>query len=159
MTFTPGDTRIDERFWKKIAVTDNGCWEFTGSKSNGYGKVQRGGVKMPTHQFTWTRLVGPIPDGLEVDHLCRNRPCCNPEHLEPVTHRENVLRGESPCAKNAKKTHCSKGHEYTPENIMKKYLPARQCLECYRESRYQWSMTKSYGYDRDDDWLYLDYDE
>jgi len=131
MTFTLGDTRIDERFWKKIAATEKGCWEFTGSKSNGYGRVQRNGVKMPSHQFTWLKLVGPIPDGLEMDHLCRNPPCCNPEHLEPVTHRENVLRGESPMAKNARKTRCMKGHELVEGNLVKRQLPARVCLTCY----------------------------
>jgi hypothetical protein len=76
-------------------------------------------------------LVGPIPEGKQLDHLCRNRACINPEHLEPVTAKENILRGESFSAKNARKTHCIHGHELSGDNL-RILKHGRVCLECRR---------------------------
>lgn len=84
------------------------CWEWTrGRDGNGYGRARADGKMVYVHRQVWTELVGPIPAGLELDHLCRNPACCNPDHLEPVTHRENIRRGRTkkhdsePCVKCA----------------------------------------------------------
>ena len=100
--------------------------------SIGYGILWRGeGKYLMAHLTSYEHHIGPIPDGLVLDHLCRNRACINPDHLEPVTIKENVLRGEGPSAINARKTHCHKGHEYTPQNtIIVKQTGARACRTC-----------------------------
>jgi hypothetical protein len=110
-----------ERFWRMVsAQAPDECWEWTGNLSAGYGTLglKRDGrwVTTRAHRVSWTIHRGPIPTGLQLDHLCRNRACVNPAHLEPVTNRVNGLRGVSACAQNARKSHCLRGHEYTPEN-------------------------------------------
>lgn len=114
---------VSERILRSISVTPDGCWEWTKRRNeHGYGNVSVGSAKDGTnrvklaHRVSYECFVGPIPDGLTIDHLCRNRACVNPEHLEPVTHRVNVLRGTAQAAFNARKTHCLRGHEFTPEN-------------------------------------------
>ena len=125
-----------ERFWPKVDPDPNGgCWEWTASKLRGYGQfgTYRDGRAQThrAHRFAYELLVGPIPDGLTLDHLCRNRGCVYPGHLEPATNAENVLRGEGPTAVHARKTHCIHGHEFTPENT---YLwrGQRKCRACLR---------------------------
>ena len=87
---------LPERMQPRILVTESGCWEWQGEKNrNGYGRVWIGGKRLMVHRVVFELLVGPIPEGLVLDHLCRNRPCCNPEHQDPVTVRENTLRGEA----------------------------------------------------------------
>jgi hypothetical protein len=82
------------------------------------------------HRLAYQLLVGPIPEGLVIDHLCRNPPCQNPAHMECVTHRENTLRGASPHAMNARKTHCKRGHEFTFQNTYVDAKGCRSCLAC-----------------------------
>lgn len=83
------------------------------------------------HRYFYEKLRGAIPPGTELDHLCSNPPCCEPIHLEAVTHRENILRGNGFAGVNAKKTHCSRGHEYTAENIATTtYRNGRRCRKC-----------------------------
>lgn len=122
---------ILDRLADKFTVGDD-CWKWTASlNSNGYGQLwdPEVGRARGAHRIVYEMMVGPIPDGLTLDHLCRNRTCVRPDHLEPVTNRENILRGESPSASHAKKTHCPRGHEYTPENTYQ-YARGRQCRTC-----------------------------
>lgn len=116
---------IGVRFWSKVAQTGNvfECWDWMGServKGQGYGQfatVINGKRKNnAAYRFAYETTIGPIPGGLTIDHLCRNRKCVNPWHLEPVTSTVNTLRSEGPSAKNAVATHCVNGHEFTPEN-------------------------------------------
>ena len=85
------------------------------------------------HRMIYELLVGPIPDGLEIDHLCRNRGCVNPGHMEPVTHRENLMRGDTVAAANPAKTHCIRGHPYDDENTYR-YGSHRYCRACNKAS-------------------------
>jgi hypothetical protein len=112
------------------------CWNWTGALDNGYGRFQggpRGSKVHRAHRLAYELLVGPIPEGLVLDHLCRNRRCVNPDHLEPVTNRINVLRGEGWAASRARQTHCIHGHEFTPANTyVDPKRGTRGCRECRR---------------------------
>ncbi len=121
----------EERFWLRVAKSD-GCWAWTGVRnSKGYGVFNSGGKPRRAHRVAYELSVGPIPSGLELDHLCRNHGCVNPSHLEPVTTKTNTLRGISICADNAVKTHCMRGHEFTPENtIVHSTKGNRTCRTC-----------------------------
>src|SRR6266849_5089721 len=110
MTLTIGQ---QERFWAKVHKTDT-CWEWTGALWRGYGYFRT----WIAHRVAYELLVGPIPPEKQVDHLCRNRGCVNPEHMELVTSYENILRGEGPTAANKRKLVCSNGHPFTPENTI-----------------------------------------
>lgn len=116
----------------RIEVDGSGCWLYAGCiNSDGYGIV--GGRGEYVHRLQYERYVGPIPDGLQLDHLCRVRHCVNPAHLEPVTSRENSMRSSiTIAARNAAKTHCPRNHEYTPENtyVDRKRGGGRQCRAC-----------------------------
>ena len=111
---------------------ESGCWVWTGPLSQGYGRVSVAGRLWRPHRYVYEHHAGPIPDGLTLDHLCRNRACCNPEHLEPVTLRENILRSDAPAAGHARKTHCPQGHPYDEENTIL-YRRWRYCKTCRRE--------------------------
>ncbi|MEL3944487.1 HNH endonuclease signature motif containing protein [Streptomyces sp. LNU-CPARS28] len=120
-----------DRFLDKIRDGHGGCWEWTGHiKPNGYGQVRVGGRKFNAHRFSYEALRAPIPEGLVIDHLCRNRRCVNPDHLEPVTHRTNILRGTGPAACNARRTHCVRGHRFDTANTYVAPSGARQCRAC-----------------------------
>lgn len=121
----------------------SGCWIYTGYLSpDGYGEIgnEDGDGHTLTHRVAYSHFKGPIPDGLQIDHLCRNRSCCNPDHLEAVTRRENILRGESPFANNAKKTHCVNGHPLNEKNTYRRRdRETRECKQCRSDAvrRYQ----------------------
>lgn len=117
----------EERFWLKVAKQPNGCWLWTGSTA-GAGRYGRFADDQ-AHRWSYERFVGPIPDGLVIDHLCRVTLCVNPAHLEPVTQAENIYRGDSLQAKNRLKTHCVRGHEFTPENTISRGN-GRICRQC-----------------------------
>ena len=119
---------------------DGDCIVWTGgTNSNGYGRLTVNGRRMLAHRYAWERENGPVPDGLELDHLCRNRPCVNLAHLEPVTHRENVLRGEAPCAQVVRTDVCKRGHAYDDENTHLGPDGKRYCRKCraLRARRYR----------------------
>lgn len=124
---------LPKRFMDKVVVnSETGCWEWTArTDKNGYGQFRYSGKTYRSHRLAFDLTVG-IPEGLHLDHLCNNPGCVNPQHLEPVSHRANVLRGEAPSAENAKKTHCKHGHELTPDNlVVKQHQPkARYCKLC-----------------------------
>ena len=114
-------------------IQENGCWEWVGAiKSTGYGVYQHAPSSRLAHRAVYEMARGPIPPGLQLAHLCRNPGCINPDHLEAVTNRENSLRGESFSAKNAKKTHCKRGHALSGENLYV-YQGRRYCRACGRE--------------------------
>jgi hypothetical protein len=120
------------RFWPKVsgAGTDD-CWLWVAAKTNGYGRfaLRKCAVAM-AHRVAYHNLVGPIPDGLVLDHLCRVPECVNPAHLEPVTIGENVMRGETRPALQAAQTSCMRGHEFTPENTYT-WRTRRYCRACH----------------------------
>lgn len=114
----------------------NGCWDWKRETHLGYGREYYMGRRWRAHRLSYETFVGPIPDGLVLDHLCRNRGCINPDHLEPVTGRENTLRGEGSSAVLAKRTHCNYGHEYTVENT-RVTRKGRACRQCGRERNWE----------------------
>lgn len=101
---------------------------------SGYGYVRTDGLLRPAHRVAYELVVGPIPEGLHLDHLCRQAVCCNPAHLEPVELRENTARGEHPSSTALRTNFCIHGHEYTPDNTYV-WHGRRQCRECRRRSR------------------------
>ena len=106
------------------------CWLFVGSKDrHGYGRKRFRGRVWSAHRVMWTLMRGEIPDGMECDHLCRVRACVNPQHLEIVTHRENMRRGHF-----GQKSHCPKGHPYSEANTAH-YAGWRRCRTCYRAAQ------------------------
>jgi len=120
-----------ERFVAYLDFPDCGCWIWTGTLVSGYGQFKVERVRWKAHRWSYTALVGPIPDGLQIDHLCRTPACVNPDHLEPVTPRINTLRGESIQARNALKTHCDHGHPLSGDNLVV-YGKMRACRTCRR---------------------------
>ena len=119
-----------ERFWKMVKVRSDGCWEWGGARNGGYGSFWLNPVTVLAHKFAYEEQYGPVPDGLELDHLCRNRLCVRPTHLEAVTHRENVVRGVNPAATHAALTHCPSGHAYDEENTHVSGRGWRYCRPC-----------------------------
>jgi hypothetical protein len=121
-----------ERFLTKVRITAD-CWTWIASTNdNGYGQFYVGEQKFSAHRWSYELLVGPVPDGKELDHLCRNRACVRPSHLEPVTHLENVRRSQR-ALKIMAKTHCPNGHPYNVENTGRGSRGTRRCLTCHRD--------------------------
>lgn len=131
------------RFTGKYAVLASGCWSWLAAKNAyGYGTMSLAGKTEYGHRLSYEHFVGPI-DGLELGHLCRNRACVNPAHLERVSHAVNVLRGNGPTAWNKRKTHCVHGHEYTAENTSR-HGSGRRCRACKNaRSRAAWKSRNS----------------
>ena len=123
-----------ERVWGRVTVLVNGCWEWTGHTVKGYGRVKRAGDRKTTavHVWVYETYVGPIPLGHQLDHLCRNKRCVNPLHLEPVTGRVNTLRGVSPAAVNAQKKFCKSSHPLSGDNVKINSRGHRVCVICTR---------------------------
>ena len=136
---------LDDRFWSKVDKSngDNSCWEWKAAKNpNSYGRFTIKQRKYIAHRLSYHAIVGELPTHLQLDHICRNRSCVNPRHLEPVNNKENVLRGISPAAYNARKTHCIRGHEFNDENTCIYKYPGhtqRKCIICrniHNKARY-----------------------
>ena len=128
-----------EGFWDKTRMTGS-CWNWIGSLNpKGYGQYYDGVKPIKAHRFSYELFKGKIPEGLQLDHLCRNRKCVNPNHLEIVTNKENVLRGVGMSAANSRKTHCSKGHAFTLENTYN-YRKTRACKKCRYEYGKKWRL-------------------
>lgn len=137
------------RFWSKVDRSGgpDSCWLWMPPpRSDGYGRIKFGRRIYAAHRIAYTLCVGPIPEGLQLDHVkdrgCTTRKCCNPAHLEPVTNRENSLRSESITAENARKTRCVMGHPFTPENTRwghfgKKTKRACRACDAKRQREYQ----------------------
>ena len=120
----------EERFWSKVNKTDT-CWLWKASKNGyGYGKFWHNGKHQGAHRVAYEFIIGEIPKGLHIDHLCRVRHCVNPSHLEPVTQRENNLRGEGLAAICANKTHCKNGHPFSGDNLYIRLGGGRDCKIC-----------------------------
>ncbi len=128
-----------ERLMTRIVVDDNGCWVWQGSiTTEGYGQIRGGGRMLRTHRASYEEWVGPIPEGLQIDHLCRVRACCNPVHLEPVSAKINAERGEGGLATavlQRAKTHCPQGHPYLGDNLyIHPVKGSRACKTCRQAS-------------------------
>jgi len=126
---------LELRLASRIAKQENGCWLWTAGKTKaGYGRICVNGKDTYAHRLMYERAKGKIPEGFEPDHLCRNPACVNPDHLEAVPHRTNMLRGQSFVSLNASKTHCPRGHPYSGENLYIGPKGDRRCRICVRES-------------------------
>lgn len=119
------------RFWVGIGCGD-GCWEWVRFiDSDGYGHFWNGDKQVSAHRWVYEAEVGLIPPDMTIDHLCLNRACVRPDHLEVVTNVENVRRGISFSSENAARTHCVNGHPFSPENTRRR-KGRRECLACVR---------------------------
>lgn len=134
-----GDPRLPQRFWDKVQPCPmSGCWIWVGAWiSNGYGHARANAKRVLSHRLTYQVLIGPVPDGLQLDHLCRVRACCNPRHLEPVTAQENARRGDGGKETARRKmamTHCKRGHSLAADNTYRVLMPngnvSRKCKQC-----------------------------
>ena len=133
-----------ERFWAKVErQTQDACWIWMRVKSRGYGRFWHKGRWEKAHRFAYELLVGPIPEGLTIDHLCRNRACVNPAHMETVDMRTNLLRGVGPSAIAAKATHCPKGHPYDLLNTYYNPSGHRRCRICHHQQQQNMSLKNS----------------
>ena len=135
----------EERFWAKVDKNGplwNGtpCWLWKGATSEGYGRSKVvGRTERRAHRVAYELLIGPIPEGLTLDHLCRTHLCVNGAHLEPVTIKENVLRGEGLTARESRVTHCPRGHPYDLFNTYYNNQGGRSCKKCRLLAAQKWS--------------------
>ena len=129
------DEKARKRFFEKVAVNPKtGCWEWWAYRDReGYGRFRLDGKTLLAHRVSYEMAKGKIPEVLQIDHLCRVRACVNPDHLETVTGKENLHRGEAPAAANRAKTHCIRGHELSGDNLYVYPDGRRSCKACQAE--------------------------
>lgn len=143
--FAPQDpSTFPTRYWALVDKRGPAeCWPWKGKFCKGHGVLPWAARYRGAHKFGYELAKGPVPDGLEIDHLCRNRACQNPAHMEPVTSRVNTMRGNAVSARHARATHCKRGHAKVPENInirVSKGREYKRCKICAREyDRARWS--------------------
>jgi hypothetical protein len=132
---------FEDRLFSRVTEGANGCWLWGGARvRDGYGTIGRDGRNLRAHRVMYEYFIVEIPEGLDLDHLCRVRHCVNPWHLDPVTRQVNIIRGDKPGI-NASKTHCPHGHEYTEENTIR-HRGSRFCLTCKRERGREYARKK-----------------
>lgn len=138
---------LRERFYGRLVIDpDTGCLLWTGYISeDGYGIVHTGGKVRKVHRVAWELANGPIPSGLQLDHLCRVRNCANVDHLEPVTQRVNVMRGQGIAPKRAAQTECIHGHPFTEANTIRDDRGNRRCKTCARRRGREYMRRKRSG--------------
>ena len=124
---------MDTLFFQKVDASGP-CWLWTGyTMPSGYGRMTRKQIGYLAHRYAWELLVGPIPNGMELDHLCKVRNCVNPDHPEPVSHAENNRRSGNLAGLRSRQTHCKNGHEFAEENIYRNARGNRVCRACTRK--------------------------
>ena len=133
-------------FADKLVPQESGCWNWVGKTDGGYGLLQRQGKRYKAHRFAYEMLRGPVPDGLVLDHLCANRVCVNPWHLEAVTRAENTLRAIP--SRLARKTHCKFGHELSGTNLRFERSETngnirRRCITCTKDAKLRYKERKA----------------
>lgn len=136
---------LPERLRDKIYAREGGCWLWQGSIRNGYGLTWWDGRVMNAHRAVYSIMVGPVPEGLELDHLCEVKNCVCPAHLEPVTHAENVRRAggmakalAAELERRATRTHCKRGHPFDEGNTYRRSNGTRECRACRTVSMERW---------------------
>jgi hypothetical protein len=139
---------LDDRFMSKVVWNgdEDECWSWQSTQTNkGYGEFWLDGGNVGAHRVAYELLVGPIAEGFVIDHLCRNRLCVNPAHLEPVTEEENVRRGDFGSAANARKIECIHGHAFDRENTYISAEGYRYCRTCRRDAARRYAQRRRVG--------------
>jgi hypothetical protein len=121
-----------------------GCWRWQGAQRSGYGAVTYRARQWPAHRLLYEWMVGPIPRRLDLDHLCRQPLCVRPDHLEPVSRRENLLRGNTVVASKVRQTHCIHGHPLSGGNLYS-WRTSRKCKTCHRDNEYRRRVRRRLG--------------
>lgn len=129
--------QTEREFWSRFVRKPDGCWDWGGYiNATGYGRTRFEGRMFLTHRLAYELAVGSIPDGLSLDHLCRNRQCGNPAHLEPVSPAENTRRGDHTNLgiRKREQTHCKRNHEFNRQNTYLRPNGTRLCRACARDA-------------------------